>query len=84
MTSFEEAWNMKRPKLPFVGVLLAMALVIGCSPTTPNEPSVRQRDASLLRRAEALTPQSGQGSALKTAFNNASDKVRLMVLLSPT
>jgi len=75
---------MKRSILPFVGILWGLALVLGCSPTTPSEHRDQAQDDALLRTAETLAPQSGQGSSLKTAFNNASDKVRLMVLLSPT
>ena len=42
------------------------------------------RFGRILGKAETLAPQSGQGSSLKTAFNDAADKVRLMLLLSPT
>ena len=38
----------------------------------------------LLIQAAALTPQSGEGADIKTVFNENVDRVRLMVLLSPT
>lgn len=31
-----------------------------------------------------IVPQSGEGSDIRTRFNDDADKVRLMVLLSPT
>ncbi len=37
-----------------------------------------------LIQAAALAPQSGEGANIKTTFNENVDRVRLMVLLSPT
>ncbi len=76
--------TMKRSILSFVGALWVMALVLGCRPTTPSEDVGQDHKDPLPAKAEALVPQSGQGSSLKTAFNDAADKVRLMLLLSPT
>ncbi len=75
---------MKRSILPFVAALWVMAFVLGSAPTASGESPDRDQKDSLLSKAEALAPQSGQGSNLKTAFNDAADKVRLMLLLSPT
>jgi len=75
---------MKRSILSFVAALWAMALVLGCGPTTQGEEVAPEHQDLLLAKAESLTPQSGQGGSLKTAFNDAADKVRLMLLLSPT
>ena len=79
-----EGRTMKRSILSFVAALWAMALVLGCGPTTSSEDLDQDHNDPLLSKAESLTPQSGQGSSLKTAFNDAADKVRLMLLLSPT
>lgn len=38
----------------------------------------------LVAKAGELVPQSGEGEAIKTVFNANDDRVRLMVLLSPT
>ena len=38
----------------------------------------------LVAKAASLLPQSGKGDDLKSAFNKNVDRVRLMVLLSPT
>ena len=38
----------------------------------------------LVTKAARLLPQSGQGEEIKAAFNANADRVRLMVLLSPT
>jgi hypothetical protein len=38
----------------------------------------------LFAKAANLLPQSGAGDDLKSAFNKNVDRVRLMVLLSPT
>jgi len=38
----------------------------------------------LLTKAAGLIPQSGQGDEIRSAFNANVDRVRLMVLLSPT
>ncbi len=76
---------MKRSILSLVGALWVMAFVLGCRPTTPSEDIGQDHKDPLPAKAEALVPQSGQGgSSLKTAFNDAADKVRLMLLLSPT
>ncbi len=75
---------MKRSILSLVGALWVMAFVLGCWPTTPSEDVGQDHNDPLLTTAEALVPQSGQGSSLKTAFNDAADDVRLMLLLSPT
>jgi hypothetical protein len=45
-------------------------------PNTANNP--------MLAKAAGLVRQAGQGADLKTTFNQEMDKVRLMVLLSPT
>ena len=37
-----------------------------------------------LIQAAALAPQSGEGADIRTTFNDNVDRVRLMVLLSPT
>ena len=75
---------MKRSILSFVGALWVMAFVLGCGSATRSEDVDQDNDDSLLGKAETLAPQSGQGSSLKTAFNDAADNVRLMLLLSPT
>ena len=41
-------------------------------------------DEPLLGTAAALVPQSGEGDDIRSAFNKNVDRVRLMVLLSPT
>ena len=79
-----EGLTMKRSILSFVAALWVMALVLGCGPTTPAEDLDQDQHNPLFSKAAALTPQSGQGSSLKTAFNDAADKVRLMLLLSPS
>ncbi len=38
----------------------------------------------LVTKAAALVPQSGEGDDIRSAFNANVDRVRLMVLLSPT
>ena len=76
--------RMVRSVLSFAGALWITALVLGCGPATPSEDLDQGPSDSLLRKAEALAPQSGRGSSLKTAFNDAADNVRLMLLLSPT
>ena len=80
---------MKRFNLFFVGILWIVATAVGCaSPSpSPSEESCDQQQPQpgvSPQNAESLTPQSGQGSSLKVAFNESSDKVRLVVLLSPT
>ena len=75
---------MKRSISSLVCALWVMALVLGCGPATPGKDIDQDHDDLLLTKAEALVPQSGQGSSLKTAFNDAADKVRLLLLLSPT
>ncbi len=37
-----------------------------------------------LSKAAGLVPQSGEGDDIRSAFNKNVDRVRLMVLLSPT
>ena len=75
---------MKRSILLFVGALWVTAFVLGCGSATRSEDVDQDHDDRLLGKAETLAPQSGQGSSLKTAFNDAADKVRLMLLLSPS
>ena len=75
---------MKRFILPFVGAFWVMALVLGSAPAVSGESPDQDQKDSLLSKAEALAPQSGQGSNLKMAFNDAAGTVRLMLLLSPT
>ena len=57
-----------------LGLLLLLALVSG---------SVHAQ-TELLTKAAGLVPQSGQGDEIRSAFNENVDRVRLMVLLSPT
>ena len=38
----------------------------------------------LASKAAGLVPQSGEGDEIRSAFNKNVDRVRLMVLLSPT
>jgi hypothetical protein len=75
---------MKRSISPFVWILCSISIVIGCASPGPSEGLGNEPADTLLSQAETLTPQSGQGLELKAAFNNDSDKVRLMLLLSPT
>ena len=57
-----------------LGLLLLVTLVCG---------SVHAQ-TKLLTKAAGLVPQSGQGAEIRSAFNENVDRVRLMVLLSPT
>lgn len=41
-------------------------------------------DTDDLNKAASLLPQSGGGDDIRSAFNKNVDRVRLMVLLSPT
>ncbi len=63
---------MKSVVLP---VLLLMT--VHASPDAPD-------DAELAMRSAALTPQSGESPDIRSLFNENADRVRLMVLLSPT
>lgn len=61
--------------------LLCAALLLGGAAV-----AVEAIDAAdpLLIKAATLAPQSGEGVDIRTAFNQNVDRVRLMVLLSPT
>jgi hypothetical protein len=41
-------------------------------------------DDALADKSATLTPQSGEGRDIRSVFNENVDRVRLMVLLSPT
>ncbi len=59
-----------------LGGLLWLGAATGLDATDDVDP--------LLIQAASLAPQSGEGADIRTAFNENVDRVRLMVLLSPT
>lgn len=64
-------------------VLLVAALLLGVGTPLLGE-QVQKADDEAVSKAAALVQQSGQGDALKAVFNQQVDRVRLMVMLSPT
>ena len=74
---------MKHSTLVFLSIW-SLAAFVGCTSPTPSDGPDNQAPGALLEKAESLTPQSGQGNSFKVAFNENADKVRLVVLLSPT
>jgi hypothetical protein len=69
---------MKRSTLLFVGSVWLVAMLTGCARPNASE----QADAPV--DSGSLSAQSGHAGSLKAVFNEGTDKVRLMVLLSPT
>jgi hypothetical protein len=70
---------MRYPTHRSLGILLILLFIFGCVPTQ-GEPSSN----SFSSKAAGLVPQSGEGDEIRSAFNKNADRVRLMVLLSPT
>ena len=67
------------------GLLFLLAIIFGS--VHAQDPELRQAVDStdpLLARAAGLVPQSGEGAEIRSAFNENVDRVRLMVMLSPT
>ena len=71
----------KSPALPFI--LIAVVGLAHAQAEPRDDPSPG-RDNPLLTQAANLPPQSGEGDDIRSAFNKNVDRVRLMVLLSPT
>ena len=81
-------WIMRYLAVPFVsmamfGVAHGQAEQADDPSRFPANPEVREADP-LATKAAGLIPQSGNGDDIRSVFNQDADRVRLMVLLSPT
>ncbi len=77
---------MRHSTKRLLGLPFILIAVIGSvhAQTEPRDERPAGRANSLVTKAAGLVPQSGEGSDIRSAFNENVDRVRLMVLLSPT
>ena len=72
-----------RRSLGFALILMAVCGSV-LAQTEPGDDPSRFLANPELRKAAALVPQSAEGHDIRSAFNENVNRVRLMVLLSPT
>jgi len=69
-------WILRNLAVPFVSMAMFGVAHGQVEPVREADP--------LATKAAALIPQSGSGDDIRSVFNQDADRVRLMVLLSPT
>ncbi len=68
--------SVRRSHLKYLVALLLAASTVLAADAEPQD--------ALAEKSAALIPQSGEGRDIRSVFNENVDRVRLMVLLSPT
>ena len=73
---------MRYPTRQSLSLLFILLFIFGSVHAQVERPTGKANP--LLSKAAGLVPQSGEGDDIRSAFNKNVDRVRLMVLLSPT